>query len=46
MTSPNFFAIDKLLANKPRPKAGHVWLAIAGPGDPALLTLAVLHALR
>jgi uroporphyrin-III C-methyltransferase len=46
MTSPNFFAIDKLLANKPRLKAGHVWLAGAGPGDPALLTLEVLQALR
>ena len=30
----------------PEFKAGHVWLVGAGPGDPGLLTLLALHALK
>lgn len=37
--------IADLLARTARLEPGHVWLAGAGPGDPALLTLDVLSAL-
>ena len=38
--------IDSTLLSLPDFKAGHVWLVGAGPGDPGLLSVLALHALR